>query len=151
MSESMFQDLMNKEVDEIEAPKVVPVGTYEAVIETHEFGESSKKQTPFVQMNLKLLSPEEDVDQDEFEEFGGMEALAGKTVREQFYLTPDALIRLRRFLEVLPIEISGKKLNEAVQEVNGQPVKVYIKHELVQDQNTGEQRAYVRVSDFSAA
>ena len=131
MSEVNFSELLTTQVDTAERPKSFPIGDYNALITGHEFGKSSQKETPFVRFMCKLLSPLESVDEELFEEAGGMEALnARKPIRLDFYITPDALYRLREFLEdSLELSCSGRSFDEVIPEATNVSFVANIKHD----------------------
>lgn len=129
-----FNSILNKQADEVEAPKPLPPGTYTAIAVRHEFGESQRNKTPYCRFWFKPTEPQEDVDADRYEEFGGAEALTKKEVREDFWLTDDALFRLRNFLEgAAGLDITGQTLAELIPEANNAEVLVEIVHSTSQD------------------
>lgn len=67
-----FSDILKKRGDEAEAPKPLPVGTYQAVIDPSPKIDDTKGT---VQFALSLLAPKEDVDLDDLNSQGGV---AGK-------------------------------------------------------------------------
>ena len=130
MPEVNFADLLNVQVDSVERPPVFPAGPYSAIVAAHEFGTSSKKGTPYCRYGIKLISPQEGVNQELFEEAGGMEKLADrKNMNLDFYLTPDAYYRLREFLEnTLEINCSGSSFDTKIPEAVNQPLTIEIDH-----------------------
>lgn len=125
-----FAELLDRKADQAKRPPPIPAGTYEAEILGHDTGVSSKKQTPYLQMNFKLLAPMDDVDVDAFEEFGGQAKLMKKALNEKFYLTEDAEFRLREFFEnSLGMDITGKTFLELSVEAKGDTVLIEIGNE----------------------
>ncbi len=149
MSEVDFSALLNKQVDTTERPKSFPVGNYQAVIAGHEFGTSTKKGTPFVRFFCKLTGPGEDVDEEIFEEVGGMGALqARKPLRLDFYLTDDAMYRLREFLEdSLELQCAGRSFDEVIPEATNVSFTATIKH----DAGTKPGETYMNIDDYAVA
>lgn len=131
MTSVNFGELLGVQVDSVERPKSFPVGHYEAVILGHELGQSSKKETPYARFNVKLISPLEDVDPELFEEAGGLEGLnARKPLYNTFYLTPDAIYRLREFLEnALELSCHGRAFDEVLPEATNCSVVAVIEHQ----------------------
>lgn len=129
MTEVNFSELLSAQVDTVERPKNFPAGPYSAIVVSHEQGTSSQKGTPFVRFLIKLISPLEGVPMDEFEEAGGMEALnARKPLRVEFYLTKEALYRLREFLESsLELSCDGRTFDEVIPESTNAALTVTIK------------------------
>lgn len=133
-----FAELLKRQVDKTERPPVFPIGPYDGVVTGHEFLTSSKKKTPFVRFWVKLLAPREGVDEELFEQAGGMEKLNGrKPIRYDFYLTDDALYRLREFLENgLQMESSGRAYDEMIPETTNATFIPLLSHDI--GENPGE-------------
>lgn len=144
-----FKALLGVQVQSVERPKNFPVGHYQSVIAASEFGESSQKQTPYVRFQIKLLGPGEDVDEELFEEAGGMEALRDrKTLPLTFYLTKDAMYRLREFLEDgLGLSCSGRNFDEVIPESMNVSLSVHVSHRA--GQKEGE--FYMELNDYMKA
>ena len=130
MSDVNFNKLLGVQVQSVERPKNFPTGHYDSVIIGHEMGKSSQKETPFVKFGVKLLGPTDDVDQELFEEAGGMEALQNrKPLDYTFYITADALHRLRYFLEEgLALNCSARNFDEVIPETANASVIVQVGH-----------------------
>ena len=130
MTDVDFKELLSTQIESAERPKNFPVGHYDAVVAAHEIGKSSQKETPFVRFPIKLVGPGEDVDAELFEEAGGMEALRErKPVPMTFYLTKDALFRLREFLENgLALDCGGRNFDEVIPETVNMPLVVHVSH-----------------------
>lgn len=128
-----FSSILDKPASEIEKPKPLPVGTYTCVIKGQpRFDKSSKKQTEFVEFTLQPLAAGEDVDQDDLKAMGGF---TNKTIRATYYLTEDALWRLKKFLlEDCEIEASDDaSFTQIITETPGKQVRAVIKHTASQD------------------
>src|SRR6266478_5059105 len=70
MTSTNFQDILNKNADDIHPPPVLPEGSYHTVlIGLPEQGESSKKKTPQLKFLHKIIAPLDDVDPDQITEF----------------------------------------------------------------------------------
>lgn len=93
MNQPNFAHLLNKPANSFERPKAVPMGTYLVQFIKFEFGESANKKTPFVRFLCSIVQPGTDVDKAALPE-GWQE----REFRYEFYLTPDAMFRLREFL-----------------------------------------------------
>ncbi len=126
-----ISDILNRKVEETEAPKPLPVGSYNCIVKGHpEQGESSKKKTPFLKFTLQITSPREDVDEDAIKEYG---EVVGKTIDAIYYTTDDALFMLRDFLESLGLDIQGKSYSVCIDESPNCEVIAYVKQEPSQD------------------
>ncbi len=149
MTDVNFNELLSVQIESVERPKNFPVGHYESVIAAHEVGKSSQKETPFVRFQVKLLGPGEDVDVDLFEQAGGMEALRErKPVPMTYYLTKDALYRLREFLEDgLGLNCSGRNFDEVIPETVNASLVVHVSHRA--GQKEGE--FFMELNDYMKA
>lgn len=110
MSTVDFRTLLQTPMDTIEKPKPLPAGTYHGVVARHEFGESSQKKTPYVRFWLQPLSAADDVDPAMLE---GVD-LSKKLLRRDYFLTTDALFRLKAFLDSVGVNTTGRSLGEAI-------------------------------------
>lgn len=133
-----FNEILSKPAESAERPPVCPNGSYIMGVEKYETGESAQKKTPFIRFHLKPSQPMEDVDAEAFAAFGGTEKLAKVKFTKDFYLTDDALWRLRDFLEnVVKVDLTnGRSFNDAIPDcINAQLVGVVL-HKLSQDNST---------------
>lgn len=141
-----FQDLMSKAADEIEAPKPVPPGTYILNITSTETGESAVKKTAFLRVHFSIVDACEDVDADALEEAGGMEKIAARKLRHEFYITEEALFRLKDFMGLVGFDLTGKSLGEFVPELIGNQIKA----SLVQKSNQDGTQFFTNIASFAA-
>lgn len=126
-----FTTLLATKVDTIEKPKPLPAGHYLCQVTKYETGETRAKQTPYIRVHFKPLEPKDDIDAAAFEEFGGAAKLAEKVIQHDFYITPDALFRLRQFLETdLGISGSGKSISDCLEGMVNAVCVVKIAHKL---------------------
>ncbi len=128
--EANFSTLLSKQIDSVERPKLFPIGNYSALVTGHETGKTTKKGTDFVAFGIKLTSPQEDVNAEEFEAAGGMEKLQDRRdIQLTFYVTEDALYRLRAFLEnSLELSCDGRAFDTVIPEATNCPLTVKIRH-----------------------
>jgi hypothetical protein len=108
-----FRTLLSKPADQIEKPKPLPAGTYNGVISKFEFGESRDKKTPYVRFHFALQSAGDDVLANYADQLAKID-LAKKQLRRDFYITDDALYRLKDFAESCGQSTSGRTLNEVI-------------------------------------
>ena len=94
---------------------------------------------------LKPLQAEDDVDEAELEEAGGLE---GRSLRATFYETPDAIYRLDEFHEHCGLDIS-KPMSRRMRndEVVNAHVRAVVKHRTSEDGS----RIYAEISRTLAA
>ena len=112
-----FKSLLSKPSDDITKPKPLPAGTYNGMVSKYEFGESKEKKTPYVRFFLTVHSAGEDIDPADIE---GID-LTKKQLRRDFYLTDDALYRLKEFAVSIGVEATGRSLGEMIPDcVNAQ-------------------------------
>ena len=135
---SKLNELLSRPAEAFVPPPVLPVGTYDFVISKHEFGESSQKKTPYVRYHLRPTAPHEDVDQEALTAYGPF----NKDMRLDFYLTEDALFRLREFHEKL--ELNTKlPLNELIPSAVNVGVTAAVSH-----RNGNDNRPYAEISQI---
>jgi len=99
MSKVDFRSILSNKVGAIEKPKPLPMGTYAAVFDSWEAQEIGQKKTPGIKVTFKLTAPGDDVDMDELEQVGGLPAVMKRKVNTTYWLTDDAMYRLREFME----------------------------------------------------
>lgn len=138
---SNFASILDRPSTEIERPKPLPAGTYTCVVNgLPRYDKSSKKQTDFVEFQLKVLASGEDVDEDDLKAWmtkpdGTSRALADAAIRATYYLTEDAAWRLKKFLQDLGIEEEGS-LRQMIEAAPGCQVNVFMKHRASEDGST---------------
>lgn len=119
-------DIIDQAPKDIPGPPKAPEGTYLCLVESHEFGQSSQKKTPYVRYNFRALQEQEDVDSDALEAEGGLEKL---TIRDEFYLTDGAIFRLGNFLSQSLGLPDDQTMRQLIPMADGQQVFVSIEHE----------------------
>lgn len=146
---SNFQDILSKKATEIEKPIPAPIGHYLcANPKVPDFKNIGENETPAAEFTFHLISPGDDVDPDDFQDWGGQEKLKGKTVRYLMWLSDDALFRAKEQLaEAFDIDPEGKDLGEMFAETAGTNVMVEIGHRPSKD---GED-LYMDVKSLAAA
>ena len=127
-----FSSILDRAPSEIEKPKPAPQGSYTTVLVGQpRFDKSAKKQTDFVEFQHKLLSAQDDVDEDELKALGGIK---DKVMKNTFYLTEGATWRLKEFLEHCGVDLDKvESLAEGIEETPGKQVGIFINHEASQD------------------
>lgn len=135
-----FTSLLEKRLDDVEAPALLPQGSYIMTIAGYRTGESAKKKTPYVEFDLKISSAMDDVDQ---EELAKVKNLQDKTLKTQFYLNEDALFRLKDFCKKTGVPTEGKSFTEILSEIAGAQLIGIVNHR-VNPENTDQVFAEVR-------
>ncbi len=151
-----WKEILDSKPEEAKKPEPLPPGTYLAVIEGHEFGESAQKKTPYVRYKLKLIAPREDVDRDAFLTYGGNEKLAKSTRDYDFYMSDDARYRHTEFLQnACKINTTGRGWAECIEETRGKQLIVQVSQEIEKRPPTAaanwEPRVFARITDATAA
>ena len=116
-----FRELLAKPMDDVKRPPALPAGVYHGVVSNHEFGTSSRKQTPFVRYTYTLQSLHEG-DEANLE---GID-LSKRNPASTFYITEDALYRLKDFLESVGVSVGGRAVSECIPEAMNARVLVTI-------------------------
>ncbi len=125
-----FGALLDKPASDVERPKPLPQGSYHCIVKgLPRFDKSSKKFTEFVEFTLQPTAAGEDVDEEDLEAMGG---IANKTIRATYYITEDALWRLKDFLGHCGIEEDGSLRNMIDQTPNCEVI-AFIKHRASED------------------
>ena len=122
MAKVDFSNLLSTSVDSVKRPPVKPPGTYLGTIAGYKFDTSSKKGTPFVRFEVSGVQPGEDIDQAQLEVDGERIDMAKWKPGFDFYLTADAMFRLKEFIESFNINAGGRSFNEVLPELKGMPV-----------------------------
>lgn len=138
-----FNDILNKQASEIEAPKLKPVGLYRARVEKHDPKEVEVKNGPkagtkmhLVDVLFKLVEPLDVPD--------GVEGIdiAQGVVKKTFFLDDGGDFYFREFMEKhCGIASSGVTLGEMLSELNGKECAVVVEH--TKPDATGRQYAQV--------
>lgn len=128
-----FTSILSKTGADIEAPAVIPAGSYDMTVVGFATGESAKNKTPYVEIETKILAPRDDVDPAEFAKVKNPQERSFKT---KFWLTEDSLFRLKDFLIKLGFETENRSLLEMLQEIAGCNVLGIVGHQLSDDKET---------------
>lgn len=128
-----FRQHLSKPMAEMKKAPTLPGGTYKGVIISQEFGESSKKKTPYCRYNVRLLQAMDDVDASRLADDGNGKPIdiQKKSFRSDFYLTDEAEYRLVEFLKTCGVEVGGgRSLGEGIPDALNAPVIVNLSEEL---------------------
>ena len=129
-----FSQYLSKTLDDVEAPKPLPVGHYYATIKSWKGAEADYKQgagkQPIIILLFSITGATDDIDTDLLPEGGG----AGRLVTRDYELA-DAdnrgLYALKRLAaETLNIDIKGLDLESILGTLPGQDVKLYIEQRI---------------------
>lgn len=139
-----FRQLLSTNIENIEAPKPLPTGTWTGQILSRKFDESRSRKTPFVAFTIGNLQPGDDVDAEEVQQ---VKDLGKKTIIATFYLSPDAQFRIKDLIESCGYAKPGMSLAEGVEELVNAQVMLTIAHRPSEDGKT----VYIDVKDVKGA
>jgi len=123
-----FEDILNRSIDDIKPPPMLPEGTYLCVVQgLPEQIESSRKKTPGLRFKLQVVQPLEDVDPAELLAFEG--GVAGKIIHLDQWVTEDSLFMLKQFVEHCGALEEGTSMSACIDNVPNSSVLAFIKHE----------------------
>lgn len=130
MANPNFGSVLDRESSTVERPKPMPVGTYLCVVKGQpKFDVSSKKKTEFAEYSLQPLQAAEDVDKVALAEALGGKSLGEKIIRATYYLTEDAVYRLKEFLDHCGVDDGpGVTLRQRASGAPGCQVLASIRH-----------------------
>lgn len=138
-----FKALLEKRVAEAERPKPLPPGVYIAVITEHTPGESQKKKTPYIRFSYRILAAHSEVDEAALAE---MKNWNERKLYQDFYLTPDALWRLREHIEKVGVDFGSRTFAEALPDTLNKQIGIVVTQEA--SQKEGDDAIYNRIGDF---
>lgn len=135
-----FESILDTPVANVERPKPLPAGTYDAIVRgLYEEGVSSQKKTPFVKFTYAIQAAHDDVDEDELAELltdkdGARSPISDKIIKDTYYTTPDALFRLTDCLENMQIEgLDQKSIRQALSETPNAGIRIVVGHRASED------------------
>lgn len=137
-----FVSILDRQVNDTDLTiKNLPPGSYVATVQGYKLDKSSKKQTEFVEFTMKIVEAQNDVDEDALDEYltnadGSRKKLTDCTIRSPYYLTENALPRLRIFLDHLEGNKPGDKeskafrisYSQAIAESINKTCVIFVKH-----------------------
>jgi hypothetical protein len=109
--------------EEIKRPKSLPNGHYFGSVTQYSFDKAkNENRTNFCRINFKLEGPGDDVDGDEVADID----FSRRELRKDFFITPDALYRLRDFVNAVIGEDPTRTLDEKLPDIRGQRVLIQV-------------------------
>lgn len=129
-----FESILDTPAEKIERPKPLPQGSWFTVVTGHRFDRSSQQQTEFVEFTLKVTAPGDDVDEEELKKFltapdGSMKDIKEAVVRNTYYLTENALYRLKDFCKNCGVDVGkGTTPREWIPETQNAEVGIFVRH-----------------------
>ena len=144
--------LLDRPVESAKRPTLKPAGTYTGSIASFKFDESSQKKTPFVRLTVKNCQPGENITPESLkDEDGETMDLSKWAPYEDYYLTEDALYRVRELMESLRMNFAGRQFNEMIPELVNQAVMFEFVHETITDRQTNEARIVGKIGQMKGA
>lgn len=127
-----FASILDESPSEVKVPPPLSAGSYICIVQGQpEYGKAENTGTEFVQFTYRPISALDDVDQDELAEIGGIE---GKTIKNKYWLTPDAVFMLDQFHEHCGLDLSdGLSRRQRNEEVINAQILVVVKHATSKD------------------
>lgn len=120
-----FSKLLSTNMDQVEKPKPLPAGTYLGHIAKYEFGEvNNEKKTPYCRVFLTLSAPGPDVEQSALDE--AKIDLSKRQMRRDYYLSDDAIYRLKEMLASVGVDTRGRSFGEAIPDILNAPVIIEV-------------------------
>lgn len=132
-----FESILDTPSVDIARPRPVPQGHYLFLTRGQPNYGAAKTGTQFVEFTMQPLEADSDVDTDELKAAltkasGDVVAISERSIRLTFYITEDAVWRLRKFLNDLGIEeMDGKKeltLRQRIEMAPGRQCLGHVKH-----------------------
>lgn len=119
-----FSDILNQNMDEVEAPKPLPMGTYLATVVKFENKEAvGKNNNPACEVFFKPIQALEVSDPAALPK-GWNE----REIRNTFWITPEALYRWKNFVKACGINPEGMKFGETQALIRNAQVVISIVH-----------------------
>lgn len=123
-----FEDILNRSVDDIKPPPLLPEGTYLCVVQgLPEQIESSRKKTPGLRFKLQVVQALEDVDPDELQNIEG--GVIGKILNMDQWVTEESLFMLKQFVEHCGALEEGASLSACIDNVPNSSVLAFVQHD----------------------
>jgi hypothetical protein len=118
------QHLLSRPMDSVKKPPTKPAGTYNGIIAGFKFAESKVQKTPYVRFTINNVTPGQDIAPDQQLDADGQPIDFSKWIpHKDFFLTDDALFRLKSFLEEgLQLPCNGRQFVEVLPDTKGMPV-----------------------------
>ena len=142
-AQTSFESILDTPATEVERPKPLPAGTYDAIVKgLYEEGVSSVKKTPYVRFTYAIQAAGDDVDEDELRQIltdkdGAVHPLTEKTMKDTYYTTHDALYRLTDVLTHMgvidPDVEDGKTVRQALSETPNCSIRITVGHRASED------------------
>lgn len=131
-TQATFESILDTPVADVERPKPLPAGTYDAIVKgLYEEGVSAQKKTPFVRFTYAITNAGDDVDAQELEDMGG---ITDKTIKDTYYTTPDALFRLTDVLTNMGLDgLDTKTIRQALSETPNCEIRIVVGHRTSED------------------
>jgi hypothetical protein len=127
-----FSQLLRQQAGKAERPKALPIGEYPGMVRGWEPGNANRNQTPYVRFSIVLTGWPDSVN---FEDRGEVD-VTKRTLRRDFFLTPESFYRLDLFIKSCGVEPRERSYEEVLPELVGQPVVVSVGHYI--NNSTGE-------------
>lgn len=141
MNAPNFGSVLDRPSQAIERPRPLPAGHYIMVVKGQpKFDKSTQKKTEYAEYTMVPMQAMEDVDAEALADAltnkatGEKKALQDKTMRNTYYLTDDAIWRLKEFLDHCGVDDGdGITLRQRVNAATGCQVLVTVRNRPSED------------------
>ena len=121
--------LLRRPAGQATKPAALPIGDYQGIIKSFEYGDQNQNKTPYVRFQLGLMEWPQNISDDEKTQPGPSGPvpveLSKRSLRRDFFLTDDALWRLDDFLKSCGKE-GGANYEELIPTLVGERVVVEV-------------------------
>jgi len=131
-----FKAMLRKNMNDVKKPQPIPEGTYRGRISGHSYDESAQKKTPFVRFQIIPQEAAEGVDSDDLATTLQGQPITSKKLRMDYYLTDEALYRLKDLFASCGIDSDGRTLEECIQDMDHKNVLIEVTKSPSQDGET---------------
>lgn len=151
-----FTSVLDTHMDSIERPKPIPTGNWIGQIvglPTSREVTTKNGEQETLNISVKLVSPQQDVDSDQLTEYGDFSS--ARPLQRTFWFskpaTPEEKWSFSQFVtNVLKIETTGKSMKQVAAEMQGKQLIVTIGHTPGTDKNTNEAVIYSNITGTAA-
>ena len=134
-SGASFRELMSRNTDTFERPRLLADGHYIGKIKTTSLEVSKRKQTPSVRV---FLQPTEETSDVPVGANAGMDLMAEKIYRD-YYIMPKLMFMLTDMLDAVLGKTTGRSFDERVPDLRDQRVLFQVGH---RDSEDGQRQFY---------
>jgi len=140
-----FNAILNRNLDEVQAPRALPVGTYDFSMTLKVKAPKSDDDDGYVQGIFTPIRAHDDVTPTDLETYGDLEE--GRVFQRFWMRDKKDEWRMKQLLSMAGVETSGRTLTEAIQSADGYRITATVEHDPNKD---NPEQPYERLSGFTA-